>query len=421
MKRNIHRKQIINFLMLLLCTSLLTGTSFAKETEIVNISGDEDEILYYGTTLADGRILMVGDKGEFGPDDSSAKLLCLNGDRTVSWEYAESTADGGKFTLAAELEDGTIGTVFWRRTGDGTEGWILRFFTPDGKPAGKDITVSADADISIGFATASRVLVRKEYPDGVPVFCLMDWNGNVIKEIGNSDRYMNFGSMTEETDGLVFVEFRQQDNDVRLFILKTDLRGEPLWETEMLPLWPDLPAGMTVATVPDFRHFTKTEDGGYLGIQWEMFETQDGKYESKYALVKLDSEGRILWTNRETFENISGMCMAFAAADGKYAAWFRREHFGTDGIRMSNPRTVVWFDENGTNLGTVELSMDPGDIDRLGQYAGMQMVIPMAYENRLIPMQDGLWMSALISAEGANENYRIQHDSFAALIRIPEP
>ena len=49
MKRNIHRKQIINFLMLLLCTSLLTGTSFAKETEIMELDREGLNLLHLDT------------------------------------------------------------------------------------------------------------------------------------------------------------------------------------------------------------------------------------------------------------------------------------------------------------------------------------------------------------------------------------
>ena len=76
-------KEIIRrALLLCLCAVLAMGCACAEKTEGVNLSTDRRYALNYGTTLSDGRILLVGSREVPGDNAGSAWLLCLNPDRS---------------------------------------------------------------------------------------------------------------------------------------------------------------------------------------------------------------------------------------------------------------------------------------------------------------------------------------------------
>ena len=90
---------------------LLTGSALANE--VADISGEGYDCMYYKCTLPDGRIILTGWKGEVGNYmDSRARILCLNPDMTVSWEYIDPAEGHCGYTWTAVRKDGTLGVVF---------------------------------------------------------------------------------------------------------------------------------------------------------------------------------------------------------------------------------------------------------------------------------------------------------------------
>ena len=417
MKRNIHRKQIINFLMLLLCASLLTGTAFANETEVVELDREGINPLTSRCTLSDGRVLLVGYRvigEEYVP-----RLVCLNGDRTVSWDYVGKAPDDGLFTNAAELQDGTIGVCF-RRRGD----LVLWFFTPDGKPAREEIVLPNKGNNTyVTNVTGSRLqLIYEELTkqgDSYSVDSfeahLIDWDGNEIAPLEDFSLLFTGSPMIEVADGLVM---SGTTHDGPVVIMKTDLQGNVLWKKPVSRVCPDTIYATAEYIIP-------TEDGGYLAVQAEHIpENGDEIGDYRTVLVKLDSEGNTLWTNSEAFGNITDVPNEVCAFGGKYAISFT--HYADDfiGYTMDRARTVVWFDENGTSLGTVTIGISPENIETLESYIREQAegrkLIPIWLDNTMISLQDGLWMNGIVCLmDETNDAIRESYTSI--LVKIPEP
>ena len=73
-------------MVLVLCLSILS--SFAYSESVISFNGPGYDALGYACTLADGRMIFTGYRGKEGNyQESRARLLCLNQDKTVSWEY----------------------------------------------------------------------------------------------------------------------------------------------------------------------------------------------------------------------------------------------------------------------------------------------------------------------------------------------
>ena len=211
------RKGIIRrALLLCLCVMLAVGCACAEKTEGVNLGKSGKNSLVYGTTLSDGRILLVGTRQAPGQDAGSGWLLCLNPDRTVSWEYTGDAADDECFDAAAELEDGTIGLMFGHTVeheGTYKYEYALRFFTTDGKPTGKEVSIPFRGDgMIIRSATKSRLQMicttilteagENQYRSVRDDSYLIDWDGNEAAYLERFDLSYSNSDMIEEADAI---------------------------------------------------------------------------------------------------------------------------------------------------------------------------------------------------------------------------
>ena len=241
-------------LLLCLFAVLAVGCACAEETKTVNLGNGGKNSLVYGTTLSDGRILMVGTRAKIDESMGSGRLLCLNPDRTVSWEYIDDGFIDGRFIDAAELEDGTIGLVFGHLAEDEKKEYkyqyALRFFTTDGKPTGKEVSIPFRGDgMIIRSATKSRLQMicmtfstktgENQYQTVRFDNYLIDWDGNEIAFLEDFDLWPDTTDMIEETDGLVMNGYKHPVFDASKAIRKTDLQGNLIWETQLECVWPD--------------------------------------------------------------------------------------------------------------------------------------------------------------------------------------
>ena len=402
-------------LLMLLCLCLILPAGAASAEEITDLGVDGFDDLSYLTTLSDGRILLGGIQAVDGSEEESAAwMLCLNPDMTVSWEYIDEACNGGRFTCAAEHADGTIGAILIRYA-DGVGGChTLCFFTPDGK-AVKETALPDNDGMSITNLTKTRMLVTDNISDDSMHIWFQDWDGNRIAEC---DGFVYAHGMIEEEDGLVLAVHRMREGRKIGFIQKTDLQGTILWETEIPHVWPESD-GLQIKSV------MQTEDGGYLEIQIEATLLEDGsEAEYRTALVKLDADGKILWTSTDGLENFTGLYTAAAMADGKTAVSFVEYQAGPLTYRMDRTRTVIWFDKDGKNLGETELNLTPEAFERLNGILRTEPDkaerIPALYTDSMIPMQDGLQMLALVLLADPADGWHYGNSYDTVMIKIPE-
>ena len=426
---------ILRALLLCLCAVLAVGCACAEETKTVNLGNGGKNSLVYGTTLSDGRILMVGTRAKIDESLGSGRLLCLNPDRTVSWEYIDDGFIDGRFIDAAELEDGTIGLVFGHLAEDEKKEYkyqyALRFFTTDGEPTGQVVNIPFRGDqMDIRNATKSRLQMdcmtvlteagENQYRSVRDDNYLIDWEGKetaLMKWLGWSDATSD---MIEEPDGLVMNGYSYLDDRARESVLKTDLQGETIWETKLECAWPDTYRA-------DAKRIIRSGDGGYLVLQEEPIQPEgDTEWRYRYALVKLDGEGKVLWTRTEGFEGTAERGWTLAAAGGKIAVSFLSADKNWVSFRADSPRRIAWFDENGKFLGNVELELDLEYFPQLKRTIQRKIMGKepdlLFYEDRMISMDGGLWMSGKFIVEyNDNNNVAVLEYYNTGLFKVPEP
>ena len=408
-KRTIKSKLrcLRRMLLLCLCAVLFTGSALAED--VVDISGEGYDCIYYKITLPDGRVILTGCKGTVGNYmDSRARILCLNPDMSVSWEYIDPSEGHCGFTWTALLKDGTLGVVFENSPYQTPEEKKLMFFTLDGEPAGKEFTFTEPGGLVN--KVCSSCVWQVDYPDkGGRIEEVLDWKGNVILRYEGEDSspLSGMGEMFEEEDGLVFAG-REKGNNGCAKILKMDFQGNLLWETV-------LPLTAPEAERSSINSCVRMEDGNYVALVSESGHMgQNGLFDySGYYLVKFSPAGRVLWTNREAF--------------GRYPekwfgnlVWYNgRFVVEMDDVRLGSDRNLhaefLWMNEEGNWLGTTKLNKTPEDFPRIAKEKKPYTL----GVTTLIPTKEGLW--ALIDYEADMSKHLKQMDTVDDyLVKVPE-
>ncbi len=405
MKRNNHPGKMIRILLLCLCTAMLAGTAGAEEMVDINEYAFSDVI--YQDTLADGRVLLAGSGDPSGMP--RPRLLCLNTNRTVSWEYLDETA--GRYIGAAVLADGRIGAVLWEDGEEQDTGFILQFFTQTGLRAGEEIRIPVPVDAYYNNLTANRLLFEEQGDDGK--YYLYDWDGHEIAVLREPGMMFTFRNMIEEEDGLVLFGVAGAGNKYLSYtpeIVKTDMQGGTIWKQVPDRIWPK-------TFELGFMYVIPAEDGGYLAIRSELQkEGKNGTAVYRSALEKLNRSGESLWRKTEGLEDETGACRGLVRFGGKIAAFFHTGDTEPDETVQDAPLLFRWFDESGKPLGTTTLNIGLEDFERLGQYTDADSIVDVRYDYHLVPMPDGLWATASLLVSGADGDAA----SDLLLVKVPE-
>ena len=378
-------RTIKKFLALCLCAVLMFGTACAEELHA--ISTGEWDYLDYGCTLPDGRIILTGSKTEYANNYvSRGWVLCLNPDRTVSWEALEG-AEGGSFSgnRAVLLADGTVAVVFDQYINEQNV-VIVKTYTRDGQPTGKEFEIPGGF-YSTGATPAWLMLCRFDNESDADATVLVDWDGKELLRYGGVGIPGGFGSPVGNTDELVLAGFDKMENSHAKIVKLDGLTDKALWEATLdwqLPdtadarLWPGI----------------KTEDGGYVLL---LDERGDDPELPRVAwdsfVVKFDAEGRMQWINGESFARDSLDAYRVFSRDGKTVVYCRpKQGAGRDSFL---PMVFCWFDADGKELGTTEVNLDLEDFPGVRRYLESEPdemnPEPLVSVESLIPAADGLW------------------------------
>ena len=400
-------------LVLCLCLALLAGTACAEEMRV--ISTGESDYLGYGCTLPDGRLLLTGSKVVSG-EYTAAWVLCLNPDRTVSWEAVEGEKGGwASADKAVLLPDGTIAVAFDNYV-NGQDVVAVKTYTQDGQQTGKRFEVPA------GFMPSEAkpsylMLCRWDEEHNTDETLLVDWDGKELLRYDGWGMPGAYGWPVENTEELVLAGWDRTENGHGK-IMKLDRQtGNVLWETTLD--W-QLPDTMDAWMRPGI----KTEDGGYMALLIERRldpETPPDEWGS--FLAKFDAEGRAQRINGESFarDHLSPY-RVFAYAGKIGAVCAPEQSTGRDGFR---PLVFSWFDEDGTDLGATEVTLNLDDFPAVRQYLDWEPdemnPEPEVSVDGLIP--DGLWALArcyVSTTDSEGIPGSIMNSSTIVLIRIPE-
>ena len=396
-------KILKRLLLLCLCLAMLAGSALANETADYSTEGYDH--LYYKLTLPDGRLIFTGCVAKPGNYmDSKARILCLNPDMTVSWDYIDPTEGSCGFGGAGLIKDGTLGVLFDDSPYQTTKECKLMFFTADGQPTGKEIPLDPMKEYRI---LQSGLLTRDGSGRKSESYAeFADWEGKVLFRWQGSGPVAG-NDLIEEEDGLVMIG-REPGMLVNAAgkIMKVDWQGNTVWET-VVPFLTEENEGVTMSGC-------RTSDGCYLARLAERGPnagSPDAK--STEALVKFSPQGRILWISTEGLEDIASEYLFSDAVEynGKYVIQCEdKERFAS----LAYPIRYLWFDTDGKALGTTELKILKEDFARLADKKKVE-----AITGELIPAGNGLWQSLSGWSESSNHEKEMasQDDVF---LKIPE-
>ncbi|MBR6442502.1 MAG: hypothetical protein IKS46_02340 [Clostridia bacterium] len=392
---------------------------FDPEKDVIRIPG---ETLSYECMLQDGRLLLTGTALEDGPDIEytiwKARLVCLNPDGTVSWEYTgpEEKIDGSLwFYYAAVLKDGTIAVrhAVYPRYESGIV--TIQFFTPDGERIDKATDAFEGNDC---VPHPSFLMKENSNEEGISTGTeVIDWDGNVLTRFFDDRIFGEGWRVWMQGDELVVFGSVGTEKPHAKIVKMDGLTDKVLWENVLDYQWPDTDCNASLDSV------VKTKDGGYAAILWECkYGAADGEDIARHAVVKFDANGKVQWINKADYQGNDIECK-LGTHNGKIV--LIRNAQGEAGV----PWTAQWFDEEGNSLGTTELEIKPEYFAVLSRMTEPEnakrprLVSIDRYD--LISRTDGLW--AMVSAS-LNDYYRSENELVHVngsddmiMIRIPEP
>ena len=100
-------KKLLSVLLLLSLTAACCSASLAEGTVKIGKKGIDN--MKFAGLLPDGRMVYGGFMEERTDSDRKARLLCLNPDGTVSWEYVDQKA--GYYHETVVTDEGTIAVL----------------------------------------------------------------------------------------------------------------------------------------------------------------------------------------------------------------------------------------------------------------------------------------------------------------------
>ena len=391
---------------LAVCICLLLLGSCAIAEVITDFSGPGYDALQYACILPDGRMIFTGYRSVEGNyQESRARLLCLNPDKTVSWEYFDPSEGKCGYGAALVRENGRLAVVFSNSPYQTLTERKIKYFTVEGEPL--ENTVDIFREDSLLNAVYPSFLQITVIPGDAEVFYryFLDWDGNELFKIASNEE-ITIEKSFEAEDGVVLMGC-EPTWPSNAKIMKLDLKGNLLWET-VLPTH--------LEHLPDARleYCTQTSDGGYLALYFESAGLEsDGKTPERYqALVKFNRDGRMLWMNHDCFpQGEFKQCKGLYEYDGKYVMELNTTQ---KSFSISNPRVFLWFDEEGRELGQTELKINLEDLNIQADQGKIENV-----GGSFVTMPDGLWMLRDILIE--NDNHMKEMDSRDVfLFKIPE-
>ena len=377
-------KKLLSILLILSLTVAFCSVSLAEGT--VKISQNGIDCLRFAGLLPDGRMAFAGCMEQGSNAGTKARLLCLNPDGTVSWEYVDQKATD--YFESAVTDEGIIAVM---------QSGAVKVFSADGQFTGKEIHLDKPGGLPYEITSHGLLTEVREFTD---------WDG---KTLFKQDDFLVFRvqSLIADEDGLVLTGWDSvlKGRETPAKMMKVDWQGTILWE-KTLPMMTEEDCGRLE---PIFR----TGDGGYLALHTESVFHPDTEQLSFYAeVVKFSADGEILWTKRaaDSGENPDMIFTDITEYDGKYAVLCRKQG------QSFYPGTLLylWLDADGKELGTIRRSISKGDVPELaaGRHVNARL-------GQLVVTKEGMWQSITFWDEELNK-YNKTYDSMQQVL-LPVP
>lgn len=341
------KKRIIAMVMVLLLLALP-----ALADERIDLSTEGCDQFVDNLALPDGRVVFAGSaavKGNY--QDARARLLCLNPDGSVAWEYIHPAQGKCSFGNLELLPEGVLGVIMTNSPEQNTTEKKIMRFSLDGQPAGEPIDIYTE-DIS-GCESTPTCITFSVIPGDAQTFYryYMDWDGNIYFRINADSTIGGSNTMLPTHDGILLTG-TENGYPSPAKAVKLDLYGSVAWETVLPTYFPEGNAS--------FENAIPIADGGCIAwLRESGGDLLSDEMQHYRALVRLDANGVVLWQTQVTPDMFdSSRCEAIGVYQEKIVVAMPGSSYNGD-----EPYIYLWFDMSGTYLGKTSNRLNVGEVN----------------------------------------------------------
>ena len=240
--------------------------------------------------LPDGRILFAGSAGDEGNyQNQKARLVCLNTDGTVAWEYYHPAEGSCRFSNIQLLPDGQLGVVFVNSPDQTTIEAAIYKFSLDGKVLAGPISIFTERMLLLD-STDACISYLVSSPEGqIASYHFVDWNGNQLFRLP-AESSMGGGFQTLPVDNGVLLIGNETGFPALGKLTKLDLTGNIVWSQTLEP-------SLSNANHVMFSPVSLLKDGGFAVVIFEEVWGTDSftPSASEGYLLRFDKDGTMLW------------------------------------------------------------------------------------------------------------------------------
>ena len=349
------------FLAFLLLAVLVPA--FAEERIDLSTPGSDNLTPY---TLPDGRIIFAGSAGEKGDyQNRKARLVCLNSDGTIAWDYLHPAEGSCNFSNVHLLLDGQLGVVFKNSPDQTTVEAAIYKFSLDGEILAEPISIFTErmllldsTDVCITYLVAS--------PEGqIASYHFVDWDGKQLFQLP-ADSIIGGGFQTLPADDGVLLIGNETGFSALGKLMKLDMAGNIVWSQILEPSLPN-------ANHVNFSPVYTLRNGGFAVVLYEEVYDSSTPSASEGYLLRFDKEGSLIWKTSLQQSGIPEITMMDCIEYENCLVAAEDLSFGTEQVWKYD-----WFDLNtGALIKRTEQAMPDGITN---------------YRSDFVVLDSGLWI-----------------------------
>ena len=381
------------FLAGLLIFLLLVLPAFAEERIDLSTPGSDNLTPY---TLPDGRIIFAGSAGEKGDyQNRKARLVCLNSDGTIAWDYLHPAEGSCSFSNIQLLPDRQLGVVFKNSPDQTTVEAAIYKFSLDGEILAEPISIFTERMLLLD-STDACISYLVSSPEGqITSYHFVDWDGNQLFHLP-AESSMGGGFQTLPVDNGVLLIGNETGFPALGKLTKLDLAGDIVWSQTLEPSLPDANHVM-------FSPVSLLKDGGFTVVIYEEVWGADSftPSASEGYLLRFDKDGTMLWKTSFHQSGLPEIAMQDSTIYGNYLVGAEEPIPGEEQLWKYD-----WFDLNtGSLIDRTEQAMPDGVTNFRGDF---------------VILDSGLWINRDLRQNKKDDRLAELNSRDEVLIRVPE-
>ena len=344
--------------------------------------------------LPDGRVVFSGNAGENGNNQSKkARLVCLNTDGTVAWDYFHPAEGLCKFSNVHLLPDGQLGVVFSNSQDQTKVEAAIYKFSLDGEILAGPISIFAERMLLFD-STDACITYLVSSPEGqIASYHFVDWDGQQLFQLP-ADSIIGGGFQTLPVDDGVLLIGNETGFPALGKLMKLDMAGNIVWSQTLEPSLPN-------ANHVNFSPVFPLRDDGFAVVLYEEVYDSSTPSASEGYLLRFDKEGSLLWKTSLQQSGIPEITMMDCIEYENCLVAAEDLSFGTEQVWKYD-----WFDLNtGALIKRTEQPMPDGITN---------------YSSDFVVLDSGLWIQRNLRQNKKDDRLAELNSRDEVLIRVPE-